>query len=586
MTKKRIPWLIWVLSIMPYVLYVAVYARDSLLHIVAAVSFIIVALYAYWRHQQNQKIRLLSPITFLIASFYLIAFYHLGSMHAPKQFEILTSASKPVHFIFEKPQRFTKICYYVGIDKNVQFSLSQQKQSGELKRFYTRKGNYPFSFSWHCVTAGIRTDQVVLTMHKNKMMLGEVRFFHGDKMIPYQSEREKLDDEPESIVDDTYMGSMYFDEIYHGRTAYEIMQGIGVYENAHPYLGKMLLIPGIKMFGMTPFGWRFVNVLFAGMMILLIYQIGRRLFGEEYLAFGAALMLTYSFMHFTQSRMAHIDTFGVFFVLCSYYFLLLFIQEQKLSNLFLSGVFFGLASAVKWSALFSVLGFVAIFVFLIVRQHPLLKRYSFVKLLFYGLYAYGVIAGVVYLLSFWEILKEPHGLKAVIDYNLNMYHYHSTLKATHPYSSPWWSWLLDMKPMSYYRQIHGTTISTINAMVNPAIAWMGLIAIAYLCYRLLRRSNLEGALILFALCGLLLPYALVGRLMFIYHLYYALPFVILAVVYMFKDVTDSSVRYVVFGGYLVVVVVLFLMFYPILSGYEIDRSYVSHWLRWFDHWWF
>jgi len=133
MINKRIPWLIWALSIVPYVLYVAVYARDSLLHIVTAVSFIIVALYAYWRHQQNQKIRLLSPITFLIASFYLIAFYHLGSIHAPKQFEILTSVSKPVHFIFEKPQRFTKICYYVGIDKNVQFSLSWQKQSGEPK---------------------------------------------------------------------------------------------------------------------------------------------------------------------------------------------------------------------------------------------------------------------------------------------------------------------------------------------------------------------------------------------------------------------------------------------------------------------
>ena len=57
------------------------------------------------------------------------------------------------------------------------------------------------------------------------------------------------------------MNSTYFDEIYHARTAYEHIHGIRPYENTHPPLGKILIGIRIRLFGMTPFGWRFIGTL-------------------------------------------------------------------------------------------------------------------------------------------------------------------------------------------------------------------------------------------------------------------------------------------------------------------------------------
>jgi len=48
-----------------------------------------------------------------------------------------------------------------------------------------------------------------------------------------------------------------------------------------------------------------------------------------------------------------------------------------------------------------------------------------------------------------------------------MYNYHSNLKATHPYSSQWHSWIVDYKPMCYYRADGKWAISSITAFGNP-----------------------------------------------------------------------------------------------------------------------
>ncbi len=56
----------------------------------------------------------------------------------------------------------------------------------------------------------------------------------------------------------TYLTGTMFDEVYHGRTAYEFIHGLVTYETTHPQLGKNPdFFKGIRMFGMTPFGWRF-----------------------------------------------------------------------------------------------------------------------------------------------------------------------------------------------------------------------------------------------------------------------------------------------------------------------------------------
>jgi dolichyl-phosphate-mannose--protein O-mannosyl transferase len=167
-----------------------------------------------------------------------------------------------------------------------------------------------------------------------------------------------------------------------------------------------------------------------------------------------------------------------------------------------------------------------------------------------------------------------------------MYKYHTAIVATHSYSSPWWSWIIDLKPMNYYREISDGIFSSITCFGNPALFLGGIVAILYLIYLAITKKAIEAIFILFAFFSLYLPYIFVSRLMFIYHFYYAVPFLILAVIYALKDLIKwNSKTYIIYFLYLISIIVLFLLFYPVLSGYEIAKSYVDTYLIWINGWW-
>ena len=574
-----------ILTVVPLVVFLVIYA-DGMAYSLLAFFLLLALVINIYFLIKNKPIKSYPLVFLLMGSFYLYAFYGLGSMQTPQTFHTLKDGQSVTLFEFEKPEQIDKVCYYVGIDKNVNFTLEYQRDK-RWKKFYTYEKSYPYSFRWKCINHRVKTEKMLLRITKNQMMLGEVRFSHKNKNIPYQTKKNYLNDEANLSVDTSYYAGMFFDEIYFGRTAYEIMHNIPVYENTHPYLGKHLIIPGIKLFGMTPFGWRFMNVLFAGLLIFMAYYFGLHLFKKQEYGFISAFLMTYSFMHLSQARVGLIDTFGVLFVFISYFYLYRFIVQQQLSRLLISGVFFGLAASVKWSAVFAALGFVLIALYLLLSRYPLQKRFSGYRLLMYGVLSYGLIAFTVYAFSFFDIYGHTHSVQSIINYNTNMYNYHSTLQATHPYSSPWWSWPLDMKPMGYYKEMKHGLLSSINAFGNPAVFWLGIVAVFYLLLITFIRKSLEATFILLAFLGLYLPYIFVGRLMFIYHFYYAVPFLILAIVYMLKDAMErfSFIRHF-YGIYLLIVSGLFLAFYPVLSGYVIPQSYVAQWLKWFSTWWF
>jgi len=576
-----------ILSIVPALAFLIIYAEKSIFYISITILLILLLGINIYKYIKNIPLRYYTALFTLIGTFFLYAFYGLGSTQAPQTYETLKDGESVTLFNFPEPTYVDKFCYYVGINKNVHFTLESAKNS-KWKKIYTYdESNFPYSFRWQCVDINVTTSRMLLRITRNEMQLNEVRFFNNNKLIPYTSNKNNLNDEPKPSIGTDYYSSMFFDEIYHGRTAYELLHNIyPVYENTHPYLGKLLLIPGIKAFGMTPFGWRFMNVLFASILIFVAYNFALRLFKERIFAFVAAFLMTYSFMHFTQARMAAIDTFGVLFIFISYFFLYRFIIKQKLSLLLLSGVFYGLASAVKWSAVFAALGFILIALYLLISKYPLQKRFSGYRLLLYGILSYGVVAILVYASTFYDIYLKTGSFQSIIDYQFNMYDYHSHIASTHSYSSNWWSWPLDIKPMCYYREIKDNLFSSITVFGNPAIFWFGITSILYLIFVMIKQRTLEASFILLAFLGLYLPYIFVGRLMFIYHFYYAVPFFILSIVYLWKDIVSYSPKlYKVLFVYLVLVSSLFLMFYPVISGYEIAKPYVDNYLIWFDSWW-
>ena len=110
-------------------------------------------------------------------------------------------------------------------------------------------------------------------------------------------------------------GGMYFDESWHAKTAYDFTRNAAPTEITHPPLGKLIMSLGIRLFGMTPFGWRFMGVLFGALMLPLLYALIKSLFGDTAAAACGTALLAFESMHFTQTHVATIDTYAVFFTI-------------------------------------------------------------------------------------------------------------------------------------------------------------------------------------------------------------------------------------------------------------------------------
>ena len=76
------------------------------------------------------------------------------------------------------------------------------------------------------------------------------------------------------------------------------------YENTHPPLGKLIISLGIRMFGMNPFGWRFMGTLFGVLMLPILYHLLKRLFGSTFLCTAGTVLFAFDFMHYVQTRIA------------------------------------------------------------------------------------------------------------------------------------------------------------------------------------------------------------------------------------------------------------------------------------------
>ena len=163
------------------------------------------------------------------------------------------------------------------------------------------------------------------------------------------------------------MQNTYFDEIYFVRTAQEYLHLQLPYEWTHPPLGKLIQASGILVFGFNPFGWRIMGVIFATLMIPLMYLLGKKLFGTWIGGFTSAFLLTFDFMHFTMARMGTADTYVVFFSLASQLFFLIYLKnvldkgwKTSIVPLFLAVTFAALGFSTKWLVLFGFLGQLAI----------------------------------------------------------------------------------------------------------------------------------------------------------------------------------------------------------------------------------
>ena len=169
-----------------------------------------------------------------------------------------------------------------------------------------------------------------------------------------------------------------------------------------------------------------------------------------------------------------------------------------------------------------------------------------------------------------------------------MYNYHSktVLTATHPFSSRWYEWPIIKRPIWYYENNNFSDglRSTIVALGNPFIWWLGIIAFVFTIVMLIRKKDKKMIPIVVAALCQYVPWMLVERTTFIYHFFSIVPFVIIMIVYMFeKFIKDDKKKIRVLYAYLGLVFIAFVMFYPAMSGMVVSSTYINK-LKWFKSW--
>ena len=181
---------------------------------------------------------------------------------------------------------------------------------------------------------------------------------------------------------------------------------------------------------------------------------------------------------------------------------------------------------------------------------------------------------------------KVEGISGLIKQTQDMYTYHSTLEATHPFTSEWYTWPAMIKPVWYYVGYFGGDMKgTIVGIGNPAIWWFGIIASIFVLIMALLRRKREDWFILVFILATWLPYVFIGRIMFMYHYFPTLPFIMLAIVALIKFITEKIRNNSVYLFYVGVVILLFTYFYPVISGMITSDKYIET-IRWLSTWYF
>ena len=531
-----------------------------------------------------------------------VAFYDLGNTRSPESFEQMESRTATLSLDGDAAP--AELWLFPGVspgDYEIEVSADGESfvPAGSFQQDYVavlKWGSVPL------MEAPQPVRFVRVRCSSGAPFLGELAVKDAaGAVLPVRCDIPALCDENDTVPEKMdFHNSTYFDEIYHARTAWEHLNGVWPYEISHPPLGKEILSLGVLLFGMTPFGWRFSGTLFGVLMLPVLYLLLKRLFGGREVPALGTVVLAADFMHFTQTRIATIDTYGVFFILLMYLFMWIWLEEEKTWALALCGLSFGLGAASKWTGLYAGLGLGVLWLlhwigkFLSARSscHPEADRPkdppvsapvlpAFLKNVGLCLVFFVLLPCLIYYFSYL-----PYGralgvgpftrryLETVLDNQRFMFTYHAGIVAEHPYSSRWYQWLLDIRPILYYLEYFPDgTRSSICAFVNPLLCWGGLLSLFVLGYEAIARADRRAGFILLGYLAQLLPWVFISRLTFAYHYFPSSVFLVLALGYVFALLRENRPRWRLIAlPFAALCVLLFVLFYPVLSGATYDPN--------------
>ncbi len=564
----------------------------------------------------KKDVNIMLIITVIYSFFGLL---NIGSTKAPQTFFQSDVGNMSFAIEFENPTQIDKVYTYSGIGEKT--DLTQRNAvGGDFEILYSLNGSEFQSFcdtdnekifSWQEYQTPAYATKVIVKAKNIGQVLNEIVFVDENGNIIYgeltdynenaiYGARNAVDESHYFENDISYFSSMYFDEIYHARTAYEQLKGYDIYETTHPPLGKILISLGIAVFGMTPFGWRIIGVICGIAILPITYFLVKKLSDNGWCAVVATALVALDFMHLTQTRIATVDTYVVLFVLLTflfmaYYWKAVFKDKKEWIYLALSGFFMGCAISSKWNGAYPMVALAILFFIAIFSKYNKSKKqdedkkYLIKTILMCFIFFVGVPL-IVYALSFIPVINASSlkdYISQLINYQIHMYEYHSQLVAEHYFSSMWYSWPLNIKPIWYaVANMNNGLVSSISAFGNPAIWILTPIASIYCLYKGIKNKELSYIFVSLGYFSSYLPWFMVSRLCFIYHYFICAVFGIMSIAFMIKDIVNKkqqNKKYIAI--YFALCIVLFLMFLPVTTGIPATKEYLDF-LEFLPNWHF
>lgn len=561
----------------------------------------------------------------IMAVYAVIAFMRLGNMSAPETGYSLVKEGEVV-LDMGSTTTVSEMWDFLGYKNNPRYYVQYSDDNVNWTTLCGEGSEWDAGsvFAWNQKELGITARYIKIwpandntedSIHELVLLDGD-----GNMVVPanYGTYPVLFDEQDMFDGRKSNLNSTYFDEIYHARTAYEMIQHLYCYENTHPPLGKIFIACGVLMFGMNPFGWRFMGTLFGVLMIPVIYNFSKKFFKETWISAVTTLLFTFDFMHFVQTRIATIDVFVTLFIMISYYFMYCYTKynfyDTELKKTFiplgLCGITMGISWACKWTGIYSSAGLCIIFFAQMVKRFReyiyannnikgetdgIEHRYivenfynKFWKTIGFCCIFFIVVPAIIYTLSYIPFNDgTDRGLVArMLQAQKTMFDYHSQLVDEHDFASKWYQWPVMYRPIWYYDGTYSDTLREgISAFGNPLVWWAGIPAFAYMLYLIFKEKDRNAAFLSVGYLSQYLPWFFVSRVVFIYHYFPSVPFITVMLGYsMYRMAAKHPVLKKVSYVYVALAIGLFILFYPVLSGKPVSPEFVKKWLKWFESW--
>jgi dolichyl-phosphate-mannose--protein O-mannosyl transferase len=448
---------------------------------------------------------------------------------------------------------------------------------------------------------------------------------------------------------------VYFDEVYYTKDAWGLLTA-GYEINSttcsgpgyvvHPPFGKWLMAASEGLFGYTncagvphgspELGWRFSSALFGTLAVLVLARAARRMFRSTVLGCFAGLLLAMDGLEFVQSRIGILDIFLMTGIVVALACLLLDRDfgrarladrlegatpgQDRVRDLYgprlgfrpwrlACGVALGLSMGVKWSALYTIIGFAALAIAWDIgarrtagARRPVLGALRRDLPPWLALFVVVPIAVFLATWTGWFVTDGGHdrhlygnGFVAAWrgwwTYQMAVLKFHEGLHQGHDFASHPLSWLVMARPVAYYYSspAYGTSgchdpagcSREVLALGNPAVWWVGTASLVGMIAWWVTRRDWRAALVLVGFGSAFLPWLLFpARTMFFFYALPSLPFLVLGITGLAglalgpREASDTRrlAGALSVGIYTIIVVLLFAYFYPILAAQVIPYS--------------